>query len=107
VTKFQNSVRIGQLSKNQTTQENLAVAPKANDYFAHVSHVHQRTNMAKRGKSKNNKVLKTNSLQEDSKEKFQNLMIEIRKVEEELTNTSKKIDDNLKLLINSTKKSAE
>jgi hypothetical protein len=82
---------------------NLAVAPKANDQRGHVSLVHQKSNMTKRGKSVRTE---TKNDQEESMEKFQKMLIEIKNVEQELTKESQNLDKNLKLLTDSTKKSA-
>jgi hypothetical protein len=86
---------------------NLVVAFKANDHFAQVSRTHQRTNMSNKVKSENVNVIKTNIIKEVSKEEFQKLLNEIKKVNEELTNESTNIDKSLKLLANSMKISAE
>jgi hypothetical protein len=107
------SDQVSNFSTNWTTLPssshaiNLAVAPKANDHISHVSRVHQGVNMIKRGKSKYVNVNQTNTFKDDSEEKFQKLLKEIKQVNDKLTNESKNIDDNLKLLAHSTKQSAE
>jgi hypothetical protein len=92
---------------HSTRSINLAVAPKANDHISHVSRMHQGVNMIKRGKSENVNVKQTNTFKDDSEEKFQKMLKELKQVNDKLTSESKNIDNNLKLLAHSTKKSAE
>jgi hypothetical protein len=69
--------------------------------------MHQGVNMIKRGKSENVNVKQTNTFKDDSEEKFQKMLKELKQVNDKLTSESKNIDNNLKLLAHSTKKSAE
>jgi hypothetical protein len=94
-------------SSNCHSLINLAVASKANYQSVHVSCVHTKINMNKRGKTV--KIMKSSHadiLKTDSMEKFQKLLREIAEIEEKLTCDSKAINNNLMLLEQSTKRSA-